>query len=964
MKRRIVFSSPECSPDCSPHPPHPPVASTARPSCSAKENRPPAPKDFSKTKIGSRQDYMKHASSSKASSSQDSTVRISKPAADLVLSRMRQLHLSVEKEITKRQELEAEITQNRLKALKLSLEVLKILEKHNLCLASCLRPQRLQEEILSQAPGPKPTLPLPDSSHQSHTSVSLKDLIKKHATLPRIEPDFIETVQNAPSHIRIASRFEALAAEHPDGEEGYLLETEKQLRSWIETVQSNESPLSRKNRKRIVTSYMFMVCKFRPSIALQKLWDADVVMDFPSYKMSKSIVEGERNGTLSSTLTISKQQIFNLVPITLAHNMLFDVTTYFVADLFLRQAFEKKYATITDLLDDNRSQIPLDPQVLNQPLFLAITNGGRGFQQPVAPAMSLSVSETVAKLARKAGLPVTGAYALRRDTGNDFGAMMGKDFARMLLGHTLTGACAVYEKHYSRNTANLNPVMLRLGELDGAHASAKNVAKKHAFASCAVESMVRKGIEKADTENISKAERHKAVEALPEIIALKEQIASTWDEYLKGFTSSAKTYGHTIQSANKIFALATGAKKNRIEDNPPLRVLPDMMDHVVENKAKLISLSQELSKQRRHFERKAKREADRIYSNQLKHGTLSGTAEERFAAIKELDKVSKHITNLKSSPLMNMQEWAVEVQNQDELLPVHFQDQDDLDLDSGIMELTQRLTNVNVNELLPSPSLEVSTKSAFSVEPNVTGTDVESIEMDFLSLPMEEVRQAFLNFLVHPVMMDRLIRSNMTAEGKYKCHRCTLYTHCDPVPSKTFSNIGNLNRHLDVFHSAWKDLELAMIIPDKTTFRCPAGDFIGYSVKEVRTHMLSENCTSQEEYSGMSNAHQALVDKLQNYNNGPRENVKKSYPAKKAKKSKRTHSSGDLEADIESIDNFLSSLQTLFEQGDLPEVAECDLTFLQNHQETVKNASRPSNYDTVEYEDLGNFQYELCSDSD
>ncbi|KAG6893736.1 hypothetical protein C0993_000408, partial [Termitomyces sp. T159_Od127] len=197
--------------------------------------------------------------------------------------------------------------------------------------------------------------------------------------------------------------------------------------------------------------------------------------------------------------------------------------------------------------------------------------------------MSLLVSKIDAKLARKAGLPVTGAYALRQDTDNDFGAMMSNDFARMLLGHTLTDDCAVFEKHYSCNTANFNPVMLCLGEMDGAYASAKkkDVAKKHAFASCAVEAMVQKGIEKADTENISKAEHHEAVEALPEIVALREQIASTCDEYLKGFMSSAKTFGHSIQSANKIFALATGAQKDQVEDVPSLKVLPDMMNHIV-----------------------------------------------------------------------------------------------------------------------------------------------------------------------------------------------------------------------------------------------------------------------------------------------------------------------------------------------------------------------------------------------
>ncbi|KAH0581682.1 hypothetical protein H2248_011372 [Termitomyces sp. 'cryptogamus'] len=74
--------------------------------------------------------------------------------------------------------------------------------------------------------------------------------------------------------------------------------------------------------------------------------------------------------------------------------------------------------------------------------------------------------------------------------------------------------------------------MLCLEEIEGIHASAKEVAKKHAFASCAIEAMDK--------------EFKNAVKQLPKVIAIKNEIDATWDLYLQGYIASAKTYSHTL----------------------------------------------------------------------------------------------------------------------------------------------------------------------------------------------------------------------------------------------------------------------------------------------------------------------------------------------------------------------------------------------------------------------------------
>ncbi|KAG5349952.1 hypothetical protein C0989_001077 [Termitomyces sp. Mn162] len=125
--------------------------------------------------------------------------------------------------------------------------------------------------------------------------------------------------------------------------------------------------------------------------------------------------------------------------------------------------------------------------------------------------------------------------------------------------------------------------MLCLGEIKGIHASAKEVANKHAFASCAIKAMVCQGLQSPSQDEGSKAIQDKelknAVEQLPEIIAIKNEVDATWDIYLEGYTALAKTYSHILWSANKIYQLATGQEKNHIEEIPPLWILEGMEKH-------------------------------------------------------------------------------------------------------------------------------------------------------------------------------------------------------------------------------------------------------------------------------------------------------------------------------------------------------------------------------------------------
>ncbi|KAG6811971.1 hypothetical protein H0H93_014086, partial [Arthromyces matolae] len=62
-------------------------------------------------------------------------------------------------------------------------------------------------------------------------------------------------------------------------------------------------------------------------------------------------------------------------------------------------------------------------------------SGGLSFKSDTSPARSFLASNSVAKLAKKAGLPRSEIYSLRRDTSDAFGLMMGKHIAKAILNH-------------------------------------------------------------------------------------------------------------------------------------------------------------------------------------------------------------------------------------------------------------------------------------------------------------------------------------------------------------------------------------------------------------------------------------------------------------------------------------------------------------------------------------------------
>ncbi|KAF8909156.1 hypothetical protein CPB85DRAFT_754012 [Mucidula mucida] len=143
------------------------------------------------------------------------------------------------------------------------------------------------------------------------------------------------------------------------------------------------------------------------------------------------------------------------------HNVPFDVVDYLVSYLFMAGAFEKKFETLDELLNDKDAELHIDPSRRDEPLFPAMTAGGRAFEEPLRPATAHSLSATCHTLAVDAGLVAVGIQSLRRGSADYYAMVKGKQYAKTALNHVKEDT---FDGHYDKGTRNMNPVADRLGE--------------------------------------------------------------------------------------------------------------------------------------------------------------------------------------------------------------------------------------------------------------------------------------------------------------------------------------------------------------------------------------------------------------------------------------------------------------------------------------------------------------------
>ncbi|KAJ6578730.1 hypothetical protein DFH09DRAFT_1276193 [Mycena vulgaris] len=667
---------------------------------------------------------------------------------------------------------------------------------------------------------------------------------------------------------------------------------------------------------------------------------------FPFYFTTRASSLGTATGV---------EQNFRITGVEHAHNALFDLTVSMLAHLFLAKRFVTKYeascfvlSTPAELFADTSAELQIDPAFMDTPLFLETAPGGREFASPEKAAMSNSAYNAFRYACERAGLPRAGYTAMRRETGNVFGLQFGARVAKDALNHTSDGP---YRDSYSRSTANYDFIAVRLGEKRGteesapgeilrpAHPSQENHIK-NAFTSAAVECLVRRAQETSDVEEEeeeAKKEYKKKLVDSPSMKPLHEARTAAWEAYIKCFNDTAKGYQSGTPQANKLLKLADGSMPPPRGESIPVEFKRGWNTRkATPLRDAFIAAEQAFLKQQKKEMRLFKSKKKNDENQRLISGPLTGTSDERALVVEilasnptteHLQQAVKDATARAAAPansdLESVRIWASNIQKaqtaialldaEDEPASVEQQKHQD-----AMFAYFDRMT------LSPAvPEIPRGEDAALDDEnddgPLPEGPDVdEASEQDILNIPITEIRRALFEYYVQPVMAARAYEKFKVTEAAvaggaqagYKCPRCALYLHLDPVPDSdpTFATISKFERHILYRHSEWDDLELDMVktSPDAVlTYRCPAGDFEdAESVEQVRNHLLSD-CIQSKVFLKMAQIREDTV---------PKDIESRSFKDKRAGRSNRANRINvldyDSEDDVEDSDAAPADLNT------------------------------------------------------
>ncbi|KAF8963010.1 hypothetical protein BDZ97DRAFT_2076115 [Flammula alnicola] len=627
----------------------------------------------------------------------------------------------------------------------------------------------------------------------------------------------------------------------------------------------------------------------------------------------------EFKGTIGASQV--ETQIFTFDNVQYAHNTLFDPVLWFLAWLFYRRAFVGNYASMSDLLADPIAELVIPADKMGEPLFLAVGPGGTSFTAEAAFARA--TSDTLATWAKASGLPAVGVYAIRRESTNLYSLLMGLQFAKDICNHHSIND-GVLRRHYSRNTNNMAVVGLRTGEIKGKKESRpgevleKNF-ERHAYASAAVESLVRmQNRTPLDLDNAKEA-LFNQVEQMPEMVALQENLDCLIDAYLLCFTSVARSYQREQAQINRILKRAIGETVPK-NNSMPVEFLPGKSVEAKMLHLRVTKAFEDINNARKRLRCTATAEEKHKSTVDMGHSVLTGTVEQRRKAIEEAQQVSVQLLeavraarNSSDAPTTD-QDWRNKLLHlakpspvQDPVLadpftnPKQWQQQIELMSAQHRIEDTDEFCEVPeaVNLIIGTCRKEAGRKGenpldAVTKAPppskdldwmTSTSQDVdESQETDVFKLPRGDVARAFLDYLLTPIMnQEAFERTKVTPEeiaqgmpAGYRCPFCTRYTHRE-VKVSIFRTMYKMRRHFAQSHSAWKDLELDMVREGSEEFHCPCGQFDGESVDLVRAHAVSDRCPRWVEHCAMEESHKEVIVEFQYEQQGAKRAKKRGW---------------------------------------------------------------------------------------
>ncbi|KAF9542536.1 hypothetical protein CPC08DRAFT_730610 [Agrocybe pediades] len=644
-------------------------------------------------------------------------------------------------------------------------------------------------------------------------------------------------------------------------------------------------------------------------------------------------------GEFKNTIGMSqiRTQTAELGGVLYAHNALFDPTVALVSLFLVRELFEIKYRSAEEFCNDTRAEITLDPAKKDQPLFLAVNSGGKGFHESLAPSTSKAIGDATSYWTRRAGLPAMAYGTFRRDAGNAYGLMCGVRMAQLIMHHKVDDD-DVFREHYDRGVENLPLTSWRLGETAAPNESfagevLDQLASIQAFKSTIVETLVRQSIindpEAVAAEN--KRQAHGETRGNAKIVEIDSQIKELYKKYTACFTNdAAKRYeAHNKNNVTRLWKIASNNEVNLSEkDKFPICFVDEMKKEAGEHKHELDLLYDKRTTATRQLNRQSARQAA-FQHNLSFRDVLSGTTAQRNAAINKLKEIPHQVVDAMGEHLKALTRSDTPSNDVDTSDPCEY---DGTDTENWAQSVTGNLIRdleeeleeedaVSDSSLLQLMGFEAGTKSgdsgeaakSFDPESEVINEDDkvdEALETDVLKAPIGLVRQAMIEYFVAPIFAYREVLAkngvqldvvtaeeapNAEGEGEpsveitggavgpaepsldritgepvdqkikgFKCDLCQPFVDLRANSKKyrtnnVFTSLSTFNRHKAQMHTEWKELELKMVTGVPKQFRCPAGDFVGKTIRSVQKHARQNSCKNVDAHRKMYLAHQASV---------------------------------------------------------------------------------------------------------
>ncbi|KAG8709431.1 hypothetical protein FRC08_018352 [Ceratobasidium sp. 394] len=582
-------------------------------------------------------------------------------------------------------------------------------------------------------------------------------------------------------------------------------------------------------------------------------------------------------------------QRFKLDPVTKIHNVWFDAGMHVLVFLLMREALEG-CSTLEDIFNYKLRTFRIKPSKLKEPLFLE--RGPKGLYLKTGAASATGMTASLRRLGKSADIDNVTGHAIRRETGNRTGLVLGMHVAQALLGHE--EAQNTFSLHYSLNTLNLPVVQMASGELDHTAPLASKIALKRrtksqiavhvlirskrgqmqepedeesdddgsdavkavTFAQSSIDQPPKRKMFKLSAEDVAKAE------ATPTVVQFDAEINNAWEEIFKLLPERARKLNPTRRTGliTSIF--------NNFKDEPSYKQNEQLLKRIQSN---IVSLSLkrtkafEAAKRPIREQRKKEEERSRVQ--------LNPTTEEHDEAVKEMQEFSYSAKNLpkldvrqlllsssairkgalRSGLLTPACQKLLSDPNLDKIL----EEEQDTDDKAEAARAAQEDEDGDAEEDITFGSAEEP--NGLAIQKNVPMfKDVEELEV--LDANLEETIMSMMEALYRPVavkaMEDKLAQEH---GGKYPCLLCKrLPKELKPNGKfhDEFTKASSLRRHLAA-HSDWFLLRSHMFTDDDSEFKCPLEhcDFRAESIPDVEEHCISE-CKEHILFQGLKAAHE------------------------------------------------------------------------------------------------------------